>query len=695
MIEMDFFDEFNCMSACEILSRIELETARDGKSYVCPNCGHGKNGDGIRPRVNSKGQTRWKCHGKCGTNFSNFDLAGAVLGLNPEYDKAELTRRLKELFGLDDDKQSARSDKKISGSVKTMANEQATVKPKDFSGLYEFCRDNLAKFLAEQGGSYRAIKEATFAKYGVEVHNDFEFDVDGDKVKLPTLIIPYVKGTTVDNGHFVARSISDTVKAFSQHGQAAPLYEPLPVNVDLPNFIVESELDALSVAQVFDDMEFPPGCVATGGVAGWRKGVAEIVKRFGDDERKPKFICMFDNDDAGIVNGQAMTSALRSAGFPAEIFFLEGAKAGTVVTNSAGEVTATIAKVDANDLLKAGKLKSRLYEAIEVTGDKLDNQATTMRATSIQVQAAEPIRRSGINTISVADYFKTDFFADVELTSRYSARSTGFDNLDAAQIFLPGLYIVGAKAGFGKTTFVWQLLNQLADNGEFCVYASYEMSRFELATKTIAREMYKAYPELSRRFNLSSANIRRGAGKGLSELNQLANTISSSKANLHVSELTNTDISELCKHVRELSEQVQKPCTLAVDYLQIVPSKNVKATTKEKIDDAMLQLKNLQRDTGATVIAISAFNRENGNDAKFSSFRESSSIEYSADCLWALQRRDGGDDADNSKFTEPRPMELKCLKNRNGAPYTVQFDYYAAHDYFEPCEEKKRLSYGH
>ena len=269
-----------------------------------------------------------------------------------------------------------------------------------------------------------------------------------------------------------------------------------------------------------------------------------------------------------------------------------------------------------------------------------------------------------------------------------------FDNLDDAQIFLPGLYVVGAKPGFGKTTFVWQLLNQLAEN-EVCVYASYEMSRFELATKTIAREMYKAYPELSRRLNLSSANIRRGAGKGLPELNRLAENFSFSKAQLHVAELTNTDISELCKHVRELSEQVQKPCTLAVDYLQIVPSKNVKATTKEKIDDAMLQLKNFQRDTGATVIVISAFNRANGNDAEFSSFRESSSIEYSADCLWALQRRDDGDDADNSKFTEPRPMELKCLKNRNGAPYTVQFDYYAAHDYFEPCEEKKRLSYGH
>ena len=690
---MDFFDEFNRMSADEILSRIELDVAHDGRSYICPVCGHGRGGDGIRPRVNSKGQTRWKCFG-CGANFSNFDLAGAVLGLNPEYDKAELTRRLKDMFGLEGDKQPARAGKKISGSVKTMANEQAKVEPRNFANLYEFCRGNRAKFLDEHGGSYRAITATTLEKYGVEVHNDFEFTVDGGKVKTPALIIPYVLGTKVDCGHFVARSISDTVKAFSQHGQDAPLYEPLPIAADnTANFIVESEIDALSIAQVFGGYT-AFGCVATGGAGKWRKVLNELTKRFGEDERKPKIVVMFDNDDAGILNSQAMTSALRSAGFPTEIFFFAGGfkalKEGTVVTNSAGEVVEKVTKVDANVLLQAGKLKDHLIEALEDTGDKLDEQAATMRAMFEQAQLT-PIRRSGINMSSVAEYIRTGFFADIERTSRYSSRSTGFENLDGVQIFLPGLYVIGAKPGAGKTTFVWQMLNQLADNGEFCVYASYEMSRFELVAKTIARELYRSYPDLSRRLKLTSTNLRRGAGKGLRELKEIADKFSFSKVNLHVAELTNTDISELCKHIREL--QVQKPCTLAIDYLQIVPRPNSKMTTKEKIDDTMLQLKNFQRDTGATVVAVSAFNRANGNNAEFSSFRESSAIEYSADCVWALQRRD--DDEDDVSHADPRPMELRCLKNRFGAPYTVEFDYYAAHDYFEPSEERKRSSYGH
>lgn len=706
VICMSFFDEFNGLSAEEILARVELEKARDGRSYVCPVCGHGKGGDGVKPRTTPKGQTRWKCFG-CGTDYSNFDLAGAVLGLKPESEKAELAKRLKELFGMDGDdtnfffqraEKSARRGEKISGSVKTMTDESksAAVNPKNFAKLYDVCRGNRAKFLADNGGSYRAITAATFEKYGVEVHNDFEFTTkDGDKIKSPALIIPYVKGTTFDNGHFVARSISDTVKAFSQHGQDAPLYEPLPISADnAMNFIVESELDALSIAQIlgqYDDF----GCAATGGASKWRKVVGELTKRFGDTEQKPKIIVMFDNDEAGKINARELVPALRSENFPAVFSFLEGALAGTVEKNSAGEVVRTVAKVDANDKLKSGELLPSLLDVIEAAGEKLDEQAATMRAAAEQAKLAA-VNRGGVQTMSVAEYFGGQFFADVDLTSKHATRSTGFENLDNAQIFLPGLYVIGAKPGFGKTTFCWQLLNQLADKGEFCVFCSYEMSRFELATKTLARELYKNYPDVSERLNLSSANIRRGAGKGLPEVKEMADKFNRTMANLNVSELTNTGIAELCKHISELSEIAQKVPVVCVDYLQIVPSKDGKATTKEKIDDTMLRLKNFQRDTGATVIVISAFNRANGNDAEFSSFRESSAIEYSADCLWALQRRDSADDdADNSKVTEPRPMELKCLKNRNGAPYTVNFDYYASRDYFEPCKDKKRPSYGH
>ena len=703
---MDFFDEFNNLTADDVLSKIELKVAKDGKSYVCPICSHGEGGDGIRPRIGKKGFPRWKCFG-CGTDFSNFDLVSAVLGIS---DKSTAAREIKELFGIDGDKnisfssreKSAREHEKKSKGANEMDSEQKPMtEPKSFEPLFNYCKVNgyRDKFLAEHGGSYRAITAATFEKYGVEVHNDFEFELkDGTKIKSPALLIPYVHGTAVDKFHFVARAASDTTKAFSQHGQDAPLYEPLPIRADnAMNFIVESELDALSIAQIFDGFD-GVGCAATGGASKWNKVAPEFDKRFGDAEHKPKIITVFDNDEKGALGARELVTALRAKNYPATFSFLKGEMTGTKFKDTATGAVEEIPKVDANDLLKRGgsELKTRLYDIADDSYDKLENQAATMSAT-VEKERKAAAERGNVQTMSLAEYFKADFFADVNLTSKYSSRSTGFDNLDAAQIFLPGVYIVGAKPGAGKTTFCWQLLNQLADRGEFCVFASYEMSRFELATKTLARELYKKYPDLSKRLNLTSANVRRGAGKGTAEILEMATAFEQTLTNLHVAELTNMGAVELCKHAAELSKAVGAVPVLCIDYAQIMPSKDAKTTAKEKIDAAMLTFKNFQRDTGATVIIISAFNRANGKDAEFSSFRESSSIEYSADVLWALQRRDDDDDddADNSKIPEPRPMTLKCLKNRFGAPYSVQFDYYAAHDYFEPCKEKRRSSFGH
>ena len=103
------------------------------------------------------------------------------------------------------------------------------------------------------------------------------------------------------------------------------------------------------------------------------------------------------------------------------------------------------------------------------------------------------------------------------------------------------------------------------------------------------------------------------------------------------------------------------------------------------------------------MIVISAFNRANGNDAEFSSFRESSSIEYSADCLWGLENHGvdetGNLDADKSKEEgrkKIRDIHFVCLKNRNGGQYDTHFRYFAEYDYFAPFEEEKNertLSY--
>ena len=694
---MDIFDEINSWTADELLSQFRLSVARDGKSYVCPICqnGTGDTGDGIKPRINSKGQVKWHCF-KCDKDYSNFDLAAATLGYDSERELTESARALKERLGYSDKvifsfskaKQSSRpaagSDSRsvVNVSEKKSASDK---EPKNYAGFYKFCRENydLKKFFDEQGGSYRGLKAATFEKYGVVVNP--EFGVEGHE-KRPHLIIPY------DDYHFVARAIEGHDR--SQHGQASPLYEPLPINTELANFIVEGEIDCLSVAQEIGNLGF--SCVATGGASKWRKVVAELEKRFGNVAKKPSFVVMFDNDEAGKVNGLKLVAALREAGYPAILFFLEGEMAGKYQREDGTEYE--VPKVDANDILRQGdgKLGKRLLSSYDDLYSKLQTQAAQIAASKEQKRLAiENV--SGIKISRISDYFASKFFSDIEQTSRYSGRKTGFVNIDANQIFMPGLYVIGALPACGKTTFCWQMLNQLANSGEPCVYCSFEMSEVELCTKSVSRELFKEL-QAGRPVNaLTSTDIR--SGKIDDNVRRLAGQIVNSSIPLYVVEPSNMSVVGLIEKLKPFVADADKSPVICLDYLQIIPNRNSK-TAKDKIDDIALRLKDFQRETNSTLIVISSFNRLNyWHPVSFEAFKESGAIEYSADVIWGLENygvdAKGVYDKDEVIKTSKqsvRKIKFNCLKNRNGGQYETFFTYYAAHDYFEPLEENETRS---
>lgn len=553
------------------------------------------------------------------------------------------------------------------------------VPPKNYAKtFYPRYIETARKFLTERGGSYRGLTAETFEKYGVVVHPEFGV---GDSEKLPTLIIPY------DDYHFVTRAI-DSKRRPTQHEQCAGLYEPLKIDGEYPTFIVEGELDALSVLQAVGSLGVR--CVATGGASKYGKVVPELEKRFGNSESKPSFLVMFDNDVAGKTSGLKLVEELRLAGYLAELFFLSEHMAG-----------GSYPKVDSNDLLQSNpeELVRRLLYGLEKSYKGLSKQKAEMRRqamTESKVQATA--NRSGIEIFSFTDYFSGEFFRDIEMTAKYSARKTGFENIDALQVFMPGVYALGALPASGKTTFAWQLLNQLAESGEPCIYCSFEMSKAELFTKSVVRELYKRNPQMSERLNLTSANIRRGAMRGSSELVEQAAKFAKSTTNLKVAELSNTSVTELIEGLKPFCAYVDRSLVICLDYLQIIPSKDVKTSSaKEKVDDIMLRLKDFQRATNATLLVISAFNRENYyQKVGFSSFKESGAIEYSADVIWGLENygvdAEGKLDKDEvikMSREKVRKIKFSCLKNRNGGAYECFFRYHAAYDYFEVCEDEE------
>ena len=357
------------------------------------------------------------------------------------------------------------------------------------------------------------------------------------------------------------------------------------------------------------------------------------------------------------------------------------------------EYTTARAEFQANTIKEKSYLR-KLIHAAEVIID--ESQRETCQPAEIisgAMNSFDRINRSAqpSKSSSFSDFFAHDFDSEIENMKNYANRLTGFDNLDAAQFFSPGLYVIGATPAAGKTTFCWQLLEQLARKDETCIYCSYEMSRLELFAKSLARELFRRDSKTA----LTAAQIRRG---GVSRaLREVISVFANLGLNLSVLELQDESIDDLLALLKPFCSNKEKAPVVCLDYLQIVPTS--RESTKLGIDDSVRKLKKFQRDTNTTFIVISSFNRTNyAHTVSFESFKESGNIEYTADVVWALQLNlmnelksyndiaDTRKRIDDAKKQQPRQINLKCLKNRQGTKYDCFFRYYSAHDCFESCD---------
>ena len=342
------------------------------------------------------------------------------------------------------------------------------------------------------------------------------------------------------------------------------------------------------------------------------------------------------------------------------------------------------------------KESSTLRKLIKLSREVIDSAQKGIRSSTEIIdemqKTLDEIKQSEETSKKAAfgGFFGDDLTSEVDSMKSYVDRRTGFNNLDSNQFFSPGLYVIGATPSAGKTTFCWQLLEQLARRGEKCIYLSYEMSRLELFTKSLAREVFNRNPQTT----LTAAGIRRGSQSV--EMNQIVKEFAADTIDFSLIELQNETVDDLLNLLRPLCKNKVRAPVICLDYLQIMP------TTRESprlgIDDAVRKLKKFQRETNTTFIVISSFNRANyTQSASFESFKDSGNIEYTADVVWALQlnviKENKGSafnaemrrKIEEAKKRQPRQINLRCLKNRQGTNYDCYFNYYSAHDCFEPC----------
>ena len=276
--------------------------------------------------------------------------------------------------------------------------------------------------------------------------------------------------------------------------------------------------------------------------------------------------------------------------------------------------------------------------------------------------------------------------------------SSGFPDLDnklGGGVY-SGLYCIGAGSSIGKTTFTLQMADNIAASGHDVLFFSLEMSKDEMVSKSLVREMFNIDPR-----NKSIPSTRQFLNGNFDKelLFKACENYSNAAEHIAVIEGSfNTTVTDIRNRINQhIIRRGTKPVVF-VDYLQVITPMDVRMSDKQSIDFNIVELKRISREFDIPVILISSVNRANYlNYISFESFKESGSIEYTCDVVIGLQlyainsinqslKGDGKlnekrDAYNKAKAQEPRDIELVILKNRNGVPTaTCKYNYYSRYN---------------
>lgn len=617
------------------------EKSKGPNMYICPLCGsgRGKNHTGAFS-IDTKDPTKWKCF-SCEESGDIFDLIGKVENIT-EYPDQE--RRVRELMG----------DRPVQRKIA----KTETTKEEDFTSYFSECMKRISSPVAEKYLQKRGISQETAQHF--HLGYDPAFTKGVGTIPWQALIIPTGKG------NYIARNINSDEPANKVRKVGASLLfnEEAIKEQQKPIFIVEGEIDALSIEEVGGV------CIGLGGTSNTRK----LITLFKDNEIRVPVILALDNDDPG----RKATAELEKE--------LDSLEVSYIQADIYGEYK------DANEAL----VKDRYTLTQEVL--QAEKEAEKASKAEEEAERAEYMLNATANYI---DEFTSHIF------NNYNTEviPTGFKKLDESLDggLYPGLYILGAVSSLGKSTLILQIADQIAQQGRDVLIISLEMSRYELMSKSISRHTF--IDVIKNRGRVQDAKTARGITTGSryekynpQELELIDRAISAYRkytGHLFIYEgVGDIGVKEVVEKVKKHKRITGNTPVVIIDYLQILAPADIRATDKQNTDKNVLELKRLSRDHNIPVIGISSFNRQSYREAvSEGAFKESGAIEYGSDVLIGLQfegAEKGNIDLTERKREYPRKIELVVLKNRNGkAGEKVPFNFYPMFNLFE--EDKDRL----
>jgi len=620
--------------------------SKGANMYVCPLCGSGT-GSHSTGAFSIKG-TSWKCF-SCNEGGDIFDLIGKHEGIT---DYSEQLKRAGELFGVSIDSYRATAQEDFREYQNPPKNEQYTHNNRHTTDYTQFFV--LANRDIEKTSYHRGLSIETLNRFKIGYVESWRHPKAPNAPASPRLIIPTSKESYLARD--TREQIPEEQKPYSKSkvGSIHLFNAKALQNATKPIFIVEGELDALSIIEV-------GGEAVALGTTTKVKSLLDVLKT-----KKPEqpLIIALDNDEAGEKAYKELSEGLRGLSIP---FYR---------LNPAGEYK------DANEALQGNR--EALRQAVE-------------EAEHIQDEAEQAQREAYLST-STAHYLQSfiDGIAD-SVNTPYIP--TGFKGLDAVLDggLYEGLYIVGAISSLGKTTLITQIADQIAQAGYDVLIFSLEMARAEIMAKSISRHTLQQV--LSSGGDIRNAKTTRGITTGKRYENyskterELINgaivAYSQYAEHIYISEgIGDIGAEQIRETVKQHTLFTGNTPVVIIDYLQILAPYSERATDKQNTDKAVMELKRISRDFKTPVIGISSFNRANYSVAvTMEAFKESGAIEYSSDVLIGLQLKGAGKkdfDANEAKKKSPREIELVILKNRNGSTGDrLEFRYYPLFNYFE------------
>lgn len=632
-------------------------------------------------------ETYYKCYG-CKTTYDIFSLYALDHNLDVKADFRKIKEDLARKYNID---------------LKEENNERTTKEPKkepkkenrqDFTSYYKTCSKNVGKtdyFLK------RGITEEVIKKYNLG------YDIESKYIVLPVSKSFYMQRDTLELSTEERKAQKRSKHNILKDATIELFNLDILKEADFKSviFITESILDALSIEVVNPETK----TIALNGLQNRERLLEELIER----DFKGYLVLALDNDEnlSGQKASRDFKKELESKGFRA------------IALNDLDKKIEDTYKgcKDLNELL--------VNDAEEL--ERLITQYKTTLENYLKKEALQVLNQE--NAVNYLEDFN-ETILDEELRT---PTKTGIERLDKALnggLYKKNLVIIGAISGLGKTTLALQIADNIARSKQDVLIFSLEMSKEELIAKSISRLMYlKALERHYTALALSTREILRGEG-----LKTVANKEQEERKEIYLeayedykeniapnvfitecnenNEITLEAIEERIKKQIAITEE--KPVVI-VDYLQIIENKERGLTDIQATSKVVKDLKRLARKYKITILVISAFNRgANYTDTDYTSFRDTSTIEYTADVLITMQysvldkANDVGEErTSNEKLQKklkqaveeasrknPYELTLKILKNRNGIKKNLAYvDFYGKHNYLNFREKNNNGDY--